>query len=57
MYDLESRVNDAVFPGLQGGPHNHQIAAVATALRQSMTPEFKKYAHQVLGKEKRSDNR
>ena len=34
MYDLESRINQAVFPALQGGPHNHAIAGVAVALRQ-----------------------
>eukprot|EP00061_Rhincodon_typus_P002113 g16651.t1 len=34
MYDLEERVNFAVFPSLQGGPHNHAIAGVAVALKQ-----------------------
>jgi len=34
LYDLEDRVNFAVFPSLQGGPHNHAIAAVAVALKQ-----------------------
>ena len=34
MYDYESRINAAVFPGLQGGPHENQIAAVAVALKQ-----------------------
>jgi glycine hydroxymethyltransferase len=33
-YDLENKVNFAVFPALQGGPHNHAIAGVAVALRQ-----------------------
>lgn len=47
MYDLESKINQAVFPGLQGGPHNNAIAAIATAFRQAMTPEFKKYQEQV----------
>lgn len=37
MYDLEDRVNFSVFPSLQGGPHNHAIAAVAVALRQVST--------------------
>jgi glycine hydroxymethyltransferase len=48
MYDLESRINAAVFPGLQGGPHNHTISALATALKQAQSPEFKAYAKQVL---------
>ena len=34
MYNLEERINGALFPGLQGGPHNHAIGAVAVALRQ-----------------------
>ena len=38
----------SVFPGLQGGPHMNQIAAVAVALKEAMTAEFKKYARQIL---------
>uniref|UniRef100_A0AAY4BSM1 Serine hydroxymethyltransferase n=1 Tax=Denticeps clupeoides TaxID=299321 RepID=A0AAY4BSM1_9TELE len=48
MYNLESLINQAVFPGLQGGPHNHAIAGVAVALKQALTPEFKVYQKQVL---------
>merc|ERR1719277_2643193 len=48
MYDLEKKINEAVFPGLQGGPHNHQIAAVAVALQQAKRPEFKEYQKQVV---------
>ncbi|GAA5895517.1 hypothetical protein JCM6882_006275 [Rhodosporidiobolus microsporus] len=46
--DLEKRVNDAVFPACQGGPHNNTIAAVAVALKQAASPEFKEYATQVV---------
>lgn len=46
--DLEKRVNDAVFPACQGGPHNNTIAAIATALKQVAAPEFKTYAKQVV---------
>lgn len=45
---LEKKINGAVFPGLQGGPHQNQIAAVAHQLRECMTSEFKEYAKQVL---------
>ena len=45
--EYESRINSAVFPGLQGGPHEHQIAAIATQLLQVQTPEFKNYIQQV----------
>ena len=31
-YDIERKINEAVFPGLQGGPHNHQIAGMAKSL-------------------------
>ncbi len=41
-------IDKAVFPGLQGGPHLNQIAAVAVALKEAMTPAYKKYAKQVL---------
>lgn len=41
--ELEESINFAVFPGLQGGPHQHQIAGVAHQLLEVMTPEFKEY--------------
>lgn len=41
---LQDRINFAVFPGCQGGPHNNTIAAVAVALKQAASPEFKEYA-------------
>ena len=47
MYDLESRINFSVFPGLQGGPHNHTISALATALKQAASDDFKLYQKQV----------
>lgn len=51
-YDLEEKVNFAVFPGCQGGPHNHTIAALATALKQAASPEFAQYQKQVLANSK-----
>ncbi|KAF2603035.1 hypothetical protein F2Q70_00027070, partial [Brassica cretica] len=47
VYDFEDKINFAVFPALQGGPHNHQIGALAVALKQANTPGFKVYAKQV----------
>eukprot|EP00565_Helicotheca_tamesis_P007600 CAMPEP_0185731896 /NCGR_PEP_ID=MMETSP1171-20130828/14234_1 /TAXON_ID=374046 /ORGANISM="Helicotheca tamensis, Strain CCMP826" /LENGTH=468 /DNA_ID=CAMNT_0028401255 /DNA_START=8 /DNA_END=1414 /DNA_ORIENTATION=+ len=44
---FETKINQAVFPALQGGPHEHQIAGVATQLKEVMTPEFKTYSDQV----------
>jgi glycine hydroxymethyltransferase len=41
-------LNKAVFPGLQGGPHNHTTAAIAVALKEAATDEFRAYAHQVV---------
>ena len=43
-----SAVDKAVFPGLQGGPHNHTTAAIAVALREAAQPSFRAYAHQVV---------
>ena len=43
----EDQINNSVFPGLQGGPHEHQIAAISTQLLQVQKPEFKLYIQQV----------
>lgn len=47
LYDLEGPINFSVFPGHQGGPHNHTITALAVALKQAQTDEFKAYQAQV----------
>lgn len=41
-------IDKAVFPGLQGGPHEHQIAAKAVCFKEAMKPEFKNYANQIV---------
>src|SRR5262249_42903075 len=41
-------IDRAVFPGLQGGPHNAQIAALAVALREAQSESFRHYAHQIV---------
>lgn len=46
--ELEKKLNSAVFPGMQGGPLEHIIAAKAVAFREAMQPEFKKYQKQVI---------
>ena len=43
-----SAIDRAVFPGLQGGPHNHTTAAIAVAAHEALQPSFKKYAHDIL---------
>lgn len=48
MYDLEKRINEAVFPGLQGGPHNHSMAGVGVALKQATTSQFREYQLQTM---------
>ena len=45
-------VDRAVFPGLQGGPHNHTTAAIAVALNEAAQPQFRDYAHQVVANSK-----
>lgn len=52
MYNFEEAINMAVFPALQGGPHNHQIAALAVALKEAIDPSFKAYAAQVIANAK-----
>jgi glycine hydroxymethyltransferase len=45
-------IDKAVFPGLQGGPHNHTTAAIAVALGEAAKPEFSAYAHQIVANAK-----
>jgi len=46
--ELATKINKAVFPGLQGGPHMNQVAAKAIAFGEALTPAFKEYAAQIL---------
>jgi len=52
MWDLEDKINASVFPGHQGGPHNHTITALAVALKQAQSPEFRAYQEAVLANAK-----
>lgn len=46
--DLAEKIDKAVFPGMQGGPHEHQIAAKAICFEEAMRPAFKTYAEQIV---------
>ncbi|MBT4071885.1 MAG: serine hydroxymethyltransferase [Candidatus Magasanikbacteria bacterium] len=46
--NIPTLIDRAIIPGIQGGPHNHQTAAIAVALKEAMQPEFKDYAKQVV---------
>lgn len=48
LVGMPDKIDFSVFPGLQGGPHNHTIAALSTALLQASTPEFKEYQSYVV---------
>lgn len=50
--ELASKVDKGVFPGLQGGPHDHQTAAIAIALKEAATPAFKSYGKQIVANAK-----
>lgn len=45
---LQDKIDKAIFPGLQGGPHDHQTGAIAVALKLAATPAFKAYGKQVV---------
>lgn len=53
FYDYEEKINNAVFPSLQGGPHNNAIAGIATAMLQAKTPEFRQYQERVIANAQR----
>lgn len=46
--ELPKKINSAIFPGLQGGPHDNQTAAIAVALYEASQPSFRKYGKQVV---------
>lgn len=50
--EFAAQIDKAVFPGLQGGPHNHTTAAIGVALKEAATPEFKAYGRQVVNNAK-----
>jgi len=50
--DIKEKIDMAVFPGLQGGPHNHQIGALAAQLLEVNTPEFVEYSKNVVSNSK-----
>jgi len=51
--ELTEAVHKGIFPGVQGGPHNHQIAAVACQLKEASTKLFKEYQQKVLDNSKK----
>jgi len=46
--EIAKKINKAVFPGMQGGPHMHQIAAKAVAFKEALDPSFKAYTEQIV---------
>ncbi len=54
---LAKQIDKAVFPGLQGGPHEHNIAAKAVAFGEALQPEFREYAGQIMKNAKALENK
>ncbi len=50
--ELPSKIDKSIFPGLQGGPHDHQTAGIAIALMEAAKPEFREYARQIVANAK-----
>jgi len=53
LYDIKNKIDLAVFPGLQGGPHNHAIGGIAVAMKHAKTTEFLEYQKQVIANAKK----
>lgn len=51
--DLPKKINSAIIPGIQGGPHMNAIAGIATALKEAASPSYTTYAHQVIANAKK----
>jgi glycine hydroxymethyltransferase len=51
--DLGKKIDSAIIPGIQGGPHDNQTAAIAVALKEASTPAFRKYAAQIVKNSKK----
>ncbi len=47
-YNLQQKIDSAIFPGLQGGPHMNTIAGIAVALKEACSEDFKNYQKQVF---------
>lgn len=54
--EIAKKIDKAIFPGIQGGPHMHTIAAKAVAFGEALRPEFKEYAKQILKNAKAMEN-
>src|SRR5262249_35118314 len=50
--ELAERIDRAIFPGMQGGPHDHTTAAIAVALDEAAQPSLREYGHQVVANAK-----
>ncbi|KAH7702767.1 CRE-MEL-32 protein, partial [Aphelenchoides avenae] len=48
LYDIGAKIDSAIFPGLQGGPHNHTIAGIAVCLKQCLSEQFVDYGRQII---------
>ena len=51
--DLAKKIDTAIIPGIQGGPHDNQTAAIAVSLKEASTPAFKKYGAQIVKNSKK----
>jgi glycine hydroxymethyltransferase len=50
--EIAKKIDKAIFPGFQGGPHMHQVAAKAISFREALSPSFEKYAKQIIANTK-----